>query len=96
MTAVLSGGSATHDLLGPRDRYGPSQVFITFGIDKLDAGSYAGRLADEVVEFVHSAVHAIKDGTVYYPGERTLMTRRENLEKGIPVNEEIWKRICER
>ncbi len=33
--------------------------------------------------------------SLFYPGERTLMTRRENMEKGIPVNEKIWNSVTE-
>jgi len=93
VSSILSAGNPTHDLLKPRDVYGVSQVFTAFDLAGLEAGSHAGRIADEVVEFIHSAEPCEKDGAVYYPGERTLLTRKENLEKGIPVNEEIWDRI---
>lgn len=93
MTAVLSGGYATHELMGARNLYGPSQVFITFSVEKLRDVSEADRIAHEVVEFIHSAEPVEEDGSVYYPGERTLLIRKENLEKGIPVNDTVWEKI---
>jgi 3-dehydro-L-gulonate 2-dehydrogenase len=30
---------------------------------------------------------------VRYPGEKTLRTRKENLEKGIPVEPDIWQDV---
>jgi len=95
MTAILSGGNATHDLLKPRDEHGPSQVFLAFSVDRLGGNDMAGNLAGEIIDYVHTAEPVVPDGKVYYPGERTLMTRNENLEKGIPVNETIWQRITE-
>lgn len=93
MTAILSGGSATHDLLGPRDEYGPSQVFITFSLDRLGNSAFGERIAEEAMSFIHTARPMKSGGNVYYPGEKTLLTRRENLEKGILVNEEAWKNV---
>lgn len=95
ITAVLSNGYPTHMMLNPRDEYGPSQVFIAFNVEKLENKSYLETLVNEVVDFVHTAEPVNIDGRVYYPGERTLETRRENLEKGILVNETIWNRILE-
>jgi len=95
ISAALSEGNPTHDLLKPRDVYGVSQVFLAFSIEKLQDLSYADSLANEVIDFVHSAEPEKSGGTVFYPGERTLMIRKENQGKGIPVNETVWKKITE-
>ena len=31
----------------------------------------------------------------YRPGEETLRVRRENLDKGVPVDEQLWKQLVE-
>jgi 3-dehydro-L-gulonate 2-dehydrogenase len=31
--------------------------------------------------------------SIRYPGEGVVKTRKENLEKGIPVNEDVWNAI---
>jgi len=32
-------------------------------------------------------------GKIFYPGELELVTRRENIENGVPVLEEVWETI---
>ena len=53
-------------------------------------------LVNKFVDFVHSAAPVEPDGKVYYPGERTLLIRKENREKGIPVDEDVWKLMTEK
>jgi 3-dehydro-L-gulonate 2-dehydrogenase len=45
------------------------------------------------IEYLHGATPEKEGGSVYYPGERTFLTRKENRESGIPVNEEVWKEV---
>jgi 3-dehydro-L-gulonate 2-dehydrogenase len=33
------------------------------------------------------------EGRPRYPGERVLETRRENMEKGVPVEPSIWREV---
>jgi 3-dehydro-L-gulonate 2-dehydrogenase len=33
------------------------------------------------------------DASIRYPGEQVLLTRRDNLKNGIPVNQKIWDEI---
>ena len=95
ISASLSDGNPTHNLLKPRDQYGVSQVFIAFSMEKLECTDYANTMVDKIIEFVHSAKPEQEDGNVFYPGERTLNTRKENSEKGIPVDDAVWKKITE-
>jgi len=95
LTAVLSRGNATRDLLKPRDEHGPSQLFIAFDTERLCGTPFAERLVNEIVDFVHDAEPVDPDGRVFYPGERTLATRKENRELGVPVDEGMWKKLLE-
>jgi len=36
---------------------------------------------------------AARGERVRYPGEQVLSTRRENLEKGIPVQPAVWEQV---
>jgi 3-dehydro-L-gulonate 2-dehydrogenase len=47
----------------------------------------------DIVDFVKSAEPAEDTDEVYYPGERTLLTRKENLEKGVPVDDGYWEKL---
>jgi 3-dehydro-L-gulonate 2-dehydrogenase len=48
-------------------------------------------VADAIVEHLHAP---LPDGEyVRYPGERTLETRRRNLDDGVPVEPAIWAQV---
>ena len=93
MAAMLSGGLATHQI--PADTFretGISQVFIALDLSSLDRDGFAARISDEIVEHLQSRPDA-GEARVRYPGERTLRTRKENMEKGIPVEPDIWREV---
>ena len=56
--------------------------------DDAEAGA---QTVNGVLDFIHSAAPAHDGDAVYYPGERTLATRKANLENGIPVEPSIWE-----
>ncbi len=93
MSTILSKGNADHDLLKPRDEHGPSQVFLAFSPEHLGSSDFATGIADEIIDFIHSGEPVEKGGVVCYPGERTLATRKDNRANGIPVPDEVWKKI---
>lgn len=87
--ALLSGGRATHQIEPALEREtGQSQVFIAFALPAHDGG-FAARLADEIIDSVKGG----GDDGVRYPGERTLEARRENTERGVPVEPSIWEQV---
>jgi 3-dehydro-L-gulonate 2-dehydrogenase len=86
--ALLAGGLATHQLpADPVEESGLSQVFLAFDLSAL--GEDVSRIADGIIEHLHSG----GGEGVRYPGERTLQIRRENMERGIPVNPTVWERV---
>ncbi len=99
LATILSNGRSTSDIgtLADADaaEVGISQVFLCFDVNRSEQSDLVQRISDELVNFVH-ATQPIKDGdTVRYPGEGTVLTRRENMQHGIPVDEAIWSRIVE-
>jgi 3-dehydro-L-gulonate 2-dehydrogenase len=42
---------------------------------------------------MHSAAPASAGENIYYPGEKTLRTRRENQTRGIPVELKLWQEL---
>lgn len=87
LAALLSGGRATHQVApDPDAEVSVSQVFLAF-----DASTLGGsRITDEIIEHLHNAS---PNEHVRYPGERTLETRRRNLQEGIPVAPEVWRQL---
>jgi 3-dehydro-L-gulonate 2-dehydrogenase len=48
-----------------------------------------------VVANLHTATPEVAGKSVRYPGEETLRVRHENMEKGVPVDEALWKQLVE-
>lgn len=93
IVTLLSCGQSTSTIGTLEAEYGVSQIFLCFDISK-DSSTYCKKAVNEIINFVHEATPVNRDGKVYYPGERTLLRRKYNLQKGIPVNKTVWKEIC--
>jgi 3-dehydro-L-gulonate 2-dehydrogenase len=87
--SLLSGGLNTF-LIGKKEKeHAVSQLFLVFDL----AGKIEEKRIEETVNSIHSAERVVPEEKPTYPGERTYLRRQENLEKGIPVKEEVWERI---
>ncbi len=91
--AILSGGNATWQF-DPKVETGASQVFLALDASRLGR-DYVQRVAEGVLADLRQAEPAEPGGRAYYPGERTLQTRQESLEKGVLVEESIWRQVVE-
>jgi len=91
MVSLLADGQSSHQIGQEKYETGLSQLFLCIDMDKAGIGPAYQQAADAIIESVHKAAQG--DDKVYYPGERTLQRRKENLEKGVPVDETIWKEI---
>ncbi|HKC66146.1 MAG TPA: 3-dehydro-L-gulonate 2-dehydrogenase [Pyrinomonadaceae bacterium] len=92
IAALLSGGLATHQIAPDPERETQiSQVFIAINLPALDQDGYAEHLADQIIESLQTP--PTNGGHIRYPGEKTLQTRKENMEKGIPVEEAVWDEV---
>jgi 3-dehydro-L-gulonate 2-dehydrogenase len=84
MAALLSGGRATHQIpVHPEQETGLSQVFMAVDLSRLDTPATAPGTVEAILE----------DLQARYPGQRTLETRRQNLEQGIPVEPSIFELV---
>jgi 3-dehydro-L-gulonate 2-dehydrogenase len=92
LAGMLSGGDASVSIGLKEEEYGLSQVFIALNINWTDP-IYIKQLTDEVLSNLKSSEPLDESSSVYYPGERTFLTRKENSIKGIPVNKTIWENI---
>lgn len=93
LASVLSGGRATCNIApAPERETRLSQMFIA--IDPCSLGDPDGvrQTVDRVILDLHGATPSGKE-PVRYPSENTLKTRRDNLERGIPVNIAIWREV---
>jgi 3-dehydro-L-gulonate 2-dehydrogenase len=90
LLSALSGGRSTAQITKSGHETGLSQFFLC-----LYQHSYHSSLIEEIIHYSKSAMAAEPTASVLYPGEKTLATRRNSLENGIPVNEKIWSSILE-
>jgi 3-dehydro-L-gulonate 2-dehydrogenase len=95
LVTLLSQGRSTYMLGQLEEEYGVSQVFICFDIMNFHGPVVVDKIIEEIIDFVHGATPSEESGRVYYPGERTLLTRKVNREKGILVEPSIWQEVLE-
>lgn len=93
VVAAISGGLTTREIGELDSETGVSQVFIV-----IDLQSLPNR--DAYLEQVKATLNDLQTSTPReegkpptYPGQHMMQVRRDNLEHGIPVEEEIWNRV---
>jgi 3-dehydro-L-gulonate 2-dehydrogenase len=91
--AILSGGNSTHEITRNGPETALSQVFIAIDCSKLANYQGISSTITRIINDYHESVPDKEGGRILYPGERVLNTRKENREKGIPVNRQVWERI---
>ncbi|MGE5604756.1 MAG: Ldh family oxidoreductase, partial [Bacteroidota bacterium] len=90
---VLSGGNSSLQVGKSGTEIGLSQLFIAFDLSKLSGKDFMLQSLEETIADLHRTTPIREDGTVSYPGERMLHTRKENLEKGVPVEPIFWEQV---
>lgn len=90
VSAVLSGGLATHQITAQKAEKGLSQVFIAIDLRQLK--NYRG-IASCLQGIVADYKDSVSESEILYPGERVLKHRAQNLQHGIPVVKRIWEEI---
>lgn len=95
ISALLSSGLSTAGI----DRAGfggcgsCSQVFIAIDPTKINSQDFIDNVLNETISQIKSSERVNENQEIYYPGEQSLKTRKENLELGIPVDDGVWGRV---
>lgn len=94
LAAVLSGGNTTADVgkLGA-DEYAVSQVFIAIDPYRLNDADAVEQTLEAAIANIKASIPEEAGNEALYPGERALSVRADNLQNGIPVDEQIWEKI---
>jgi 3-dehydro-L-gulonate 2-dehydrogenase len=95
LAAAISGGDATFQVSKREGEYSLSQVFIAIDITRFAHFSNIENIVKEVINDLHDSIPASEVEKVFYPGERVLQKRKENIEKGIPVEKKVWKEVLD-
>ena len=91
---LLSGGNSTSKIpSGVVEERAISQIFIAIDPSKFNSVDLSDELINEILDYTKTSKAQNEGREIMYPGEGSYKTREENLEKGIPVNQEIWESI---
>ena len=94
VATVLGGGRSTYRVgkLGD-DEYQLSQVCIAIDARNIAGESFLASAVNEVLADIKASVPVDPGQEIYYPGEKELRTRAENMALGIPVEDSVWAKI---
>lgn len=95
LAAIMSGGLSTNEIDNVQKGScgGCSQIFIAMDPTQVNGEDYSEKIADEIVEYIKASEPAEGDKQVSYPGENSYKNRQQNMEKGIPVDDGVWKEV---
>ena len=97
ISSLLSGGLTTAGI----DKYDQGscgsccQVFIAIDPLKFNTKEFVENAINETIDQIKNSVPAKENSEIYYPGEQSLRTRKENMELGIPVDPGVWEKVKE-
>jgi 3-dehydro-L-gulonate 2-dehydrogenase len=93
LAMVLSNGKSVSQISQSKIEYAISQVFIAIDMKSLPNYPSVNKAIEDVLQDYLSSVPVNEQTKIVYPGENVLRKKQENLEKGIPVDEDVWKKI---
>jgi 3-dehydro-L-gulonate 2-dehydrogenase len=97
LSALFSGGLTTAGV--DRKNLGSCgsccQVFIAIDPLKINDQAFVDNALAETIQQLRDSVPAAENGSINYPGERSIQTREENMRLGIPVDDGVWAKVKE-
>ncbi len=97
ISALLSNGLSTAgiDKAGKGSCGSCNQVFIAIDPLKFNTKEFIDNIVTETIQQIKSSELAEGNNEIFYPGEKSLKTRNENMELGIPVDDGVWEKVKE-
>jgi 3-dehydro-L-gulonate 2-dehydrogenase len=93
LVSILSGGSTTTEIGRRDEEFGVSQLFMAMDLDQVGDGGDKTRAIKEICDSLLESSAVEAGGPVFDPGQQTGLRRKENLDKGMPVDPETWEKI---
>lgn len=93
--AILSNGLATVgiDKVQEGSCGGCSQIFFAFDPYSVGGKDFVESTLNATVEYIKNSEPARTGEEIFYPGELAVLTRKENRERGIPVDLTVWNEL---
>ncbi len=95
LVTLLSAGNSTGVVGRGEYESGISQVFLCISPERFGDKDLQQRLLNEIIDYTHTVTPVQPGGKTYYPGERSLRAREENLKNGMTVSSEIWQGVLD-
>lgn len=97
ISALLSGGLTTAGITKAEKGSGGSsnQVFIAINPLQINTQEFVDNALRETIAQLKSATPAKENGEIFFPGEQSVKTRKENRRLGIPVDDKVWAKVKE-
>jgi len=93
VTSLLSEGLTSTEIGRFEDETGLSQSFIAVNLSSLTEDTEKNRIIQAVIGSLTQGMPATSNQSVFYPGQQTFQRRMENLDKGVPVQVSLWRKI---
>jgi 3-dehydro-L-gulonate 2-dehydrogenase len=95
ISALLSNGLSTAgiDKAGKGSCGRCNQVFIAIDPLKFNTQEFIDNILEETIQQIKSSEPAEGNNEIFYPGEKSLKTRNENMKLGIPVDDGVWEKV---
>lgn len=93
VATVLTNANSVQKIGTFGDEVGLSQVMIAIYPGVMNSTELTDSIVDSIVDDIKSSIPEKEGGQVFYPGEIEWNVRKDNLENGIPVIDEVWNKI---
>lgn len=93
VATVLTNANSVADIGTFGDEVGLTQIMIAIDPSKANTPEVTDSIVNKIIADIKSSDPVKEGGEVFYPGEIELNTRKDNLENGIPVIDEVWDKI---
>lgn len=95
VASALSGGTFTREIGTFDTETSLSQLFIVFDLDSLPDKERVKKEIALTLADLDSSTPIKEGGSIHYPGEGMMATRKESMEKGVFADDALWKTTLE-
>ncbi|MFL1013409.1 3-dehydro-L-gulonate 2-dehydrogenase [Flavisericum labens] len=93
LATLMAAGNSTYKISLKEIETAISQLYICIYPEVFNDKELQQKLIEEIIDFTHGVEPINPGDKIYYPGERSSLTRAENLKNGIIVNKSVWQKI---
>lgn len=93
LATLLSAGNSTYRIGKEPYETAISQVFLCIDPNIYPDKELREKLMNEIIQYTHEVDPMWEGGRTYYPGERSLKSKKDNLQNGMTVSDDVWNQV---